>query len=442
MKFFNTILFLSASLTHISDASAGSTQATVITSEFVNRLAMEARANNPSLKAEDSRIRAATLNQEAVRTWEDPTATLGGSVFSSRGFKSDEEGDLLYGVEQKLPLWGRPKLNRLVATALVSMREAETGYRYQQLRNDLTKQLLATALAQYAVEIGEQDLAWLQTTAQATEKKYRAGEGVVADTLEIQNEAAKRNNTLRTEHLELAHARVTLNRLLNRDLGSEWPLLQLPPAAPVIPFSEKLVALALNNEPKLKVLEQEIKSLEAAAVLTRRSRLPEVSLGIQGRQFSGDGEFREGNFTVSISLPWLNEGKYRKDYEREKENKRSAEQDRDDQILTVQEELHHLTLEIETSRREALLYQDEISNRAAQALASRLSDWESGRGALHEVLDAHRTLLESQLTSARAVAQQNQTMAELLLWTGLENFESLTALANEPSLLPNHDHFK
>src|SRR6185369_2169940 len=102
------------------------------------------------------------LNAEAVRTWEDPMAMLGGSVYGSRGFSPSEDGNLAYGVEQKLPLWGRPKLTRRVAEAETSMREAEVGYRAQQLRSEITKTLLLTALAERVVEIGEQDLAWLQ----------------------------------------------------------------------------------------------------------------------------------------------------------------------------------------------------------------------------------------------------------------------------------------
>jgi len=41
-----------------------------------------------------------------------------------------------------------------------------------------------------------QDLAWVEATAKATDNKYRAGLAVIAHTLQIQNEAAKRNDTL------------------------------------------------------------------------------------------------------------------------------------------------------------------------------------------------------------------------------------------------------
>lgn len=437
MKIFGTILLISGLL---NVQAADDATSVVISTAYINSLVAEARTNNPSLKAADARVRAAALNAQAVRTWEDPALMVGGSTFSPRGMDPAQEGDLAYGLEQKLPLWGRPKLTGRVAGAETSMRQAGANFRLQQLRRDIFKELVAAALAQRIVDIEGQDLAWLDVTAEAVENKYRAGEAVVADTLQIQNELAERQDQLLTDRHLLVHERFNLNRLLNRSPESPWPRLLLPPAAPAIPFSARLISLALANEPKLKVMEQEIKQAEAEAELARRSRLPDVSFDVEGRQYSGDGGFREGDFSLRFSLPWFNGDKYREDYKRDKQNQKSAEEEREDQVLMVREELHHLSVEIEASRRQALLYSGEITDRATQALSSRLSDWETGRGAFRDVLDARRMLLESELVSARALAEEHQMLAELLLWSGLENLEALAPLASEPSLLPNHDH--
>ena len=371
MKILTTIFLICggafAALAEDSPPADAATNAVAISTDLINRLVAEARTNNPSLKAANSRVRSATLNAEGVRTWDDPMAMFGGSVYSPQGFNPSEDGNLAYGVEQKLPLWGKPKLNRRVAEAETSTRHAESELRVREIRRDIAKGLLATALAERVVEIGEQDLAWLDATAKATENKYRAGGAVLADTLQIQNEAAKRNDTLRTDRRRLAHERFALNRLVNRPADSPWPSLRLPPVGPAIPLSEKLLTLALQGEPNLKVMAQEIKKAQAAAELTRKSRLPDVSLGVEGRQYSGDGEFRSGMFTLRFSLPWFNGDKYRKDYARDKEKQKSVEQEREDQVLMVREELHHLSVEIEAMRREALLYGDEISTRATQA---------------------------------------------------------------------------
>jgi outer membrane protein TolC len=381
--------------------SAVPTNGLAITTDLVERLMAEAQTNNPGFLAASSRADSATANVASVRTWEDPTFLIGDTLFSPQGFDAAQQGDLTYGISQKLPLWGNPSLNRHVAAATASVRSAETDFRFKQLRRDVMKQLLATALAEREVEIGEEDLAWLQVTAKAIESKYQSGQASVADALQIQNEVAERNDQLRTDHLMLGHESVSLNRLLNRDFSSSWPSLQLPDVFPVIPYSAKLLSLAITNEPQIKVLEQEIKEAEATAKLTRRSRLPDVSLGVQGK---------------------------------------AAEHDRDDQVLMVREELHHLTLDIEDQRREALLYRDEITTRADQMLASRLSDWETGHGTLRDVLDARRMWLDSQLTTAQAIVGEQQDVAELLLWTGLENTEALEPLVNEPSVLHHHEN--
>ena len=432
MKILGIILLVSGGLLKA--------ESVVVSTDYINRLVAEARTNNPSLKAADSRVRAAALNADAVRTWEDPSFVVGGSTFSPRGMDPAQFGDLAYGVEQKLPLWGRPKLNRRAAEAEASSRLADANYRLQQLRRDLNKELLEAALAERIVQIGEQDLSWLETTVKTVETRYRDGQAPLADALEIQNELAERSDRLRTDRHLLAHEQFNLNRLLNRPPDSPWPQLELPKAAPAVSFSAKLLSLALANEPKLKVLSQEIKQAEVSAELTRRTRLPDVSLGIEGRQYSGDGGLREGDFMVRFSLPWFNGDKYRKDYDRDREKQRTAVHEREDQVWIVREKLHHLSVEIEASRREALLYSGEITTRAAQALTSRRSDWETGRGLFRDVLDARRALFDSELMSARAVTEENEMLAELLLWSGLENIEALASLAGEPSLLPNHDH--
>jgi cobalt-zinc-cadmium efflux system outer membrane protein len=421
--------------------AAASTNGVVITTDLIERLMDEAQTNNPGFLAANSRAKSATANVASVRTWEDPTFMVGVSLFSPQGFEASEQGDLTYGISQKLPLWGNPSLNRHVAEATASVRHAETDFRFRQLRRDVMKQLYATALAEREVQIGEQDLAWLQVTANEIEAKYKTGQAGVADTLQIQNEVAERNDSLRTDQLMLGHEGVSLNRLLNRDFNSHWPSLQLPDVFPVIPYNQALLSIALTNEPEIKVMEEEIKAADAETKLTRRSRLPDVSLGVQGDQYSGDGGFRSGTFTLSFSLPWFNESKYSKDYQREQEAQKAVEEDRDDQVLMVREELHHLTLDIEDQHREALLYRDEITTRAGQMLASRLTDWETGRGTLRDVLDARRMWLDSQLTAAQAIAGEQQDVAELLLWTGLESTESLMPLINQPSILHHHENY-
>lgn len=439
MKNFRPLLLVAVGLIQLPGraeelpASTPPTNGVVITSDLINGLLNEAQTNNPGQLAADSRVKAASANVESVRTWEDPRFKFGGSVFSSRGMSPAQWGDLSYGIQEKLPLWGMPKLNREAASAALGVSRTEAQYRLEKLRRNITQALVSAALARRVVEIDEQDLAWLQTTALSVEAKYRNGKADAGDVLEVQNAASARKDQLRTDRLEVSHDQFVLNRLLNRETDSPWPPLDLPSIAPSVPYSSRLLSLALSHEPELKVMEQEIQHAKAEAELANRSRLPDISVDVSGWQYHGDGGFRMGTFGLSFPLPWGNAGKYRADYERAKETEKAAQQERENQTLAVRDKLDRLTVDLDAARRQALLYQNEISVRAGQALVDKLSSWQSGRVTLREVLDARRDALNAELMAARATAGQYQTLAELLLWTGQDTFKSVTSLANEPA---------
>src|SRR6185436_474002 len=104
---------------------------------------------------------------------------------SQRGPILSEEGDLVYGFDQKLPLFGKAQAARRVAEAEAGSEVARLAYQFQILRRDLTKALFKAALADRAVEIAAYDLAWLDTMAAATEEHYRAGTASQVELLRI-----------------------------------------------------------------------------------------------------------------------------------------------------------------------------------------------------------------------------------------------------------------
>ena len=427
-----TILILALLGLSASSLRAAETNAVRLTPAYLNVLAEEMRTNHLSLRAAESRTHAAVLNTNAVRTWDDPMFKFGGVTASSRGSRLSEDGDLIYGLEQKLPLFGKAQATRRVAAAGAETEAARATYQFQILRRDLATAVFKTALADRVIEIGSQDLAWLDTMAATTEERYRAGSATQVELLRVQNERSKRADQLRTESNRRDHQRVSVNRLLNRDIHSPLPALELPALAEPVAYRQKLIDSAAKFEPKLRVMRREVQQAEASVAATRKSRLPDVSAGIEGRQYSGDGGFREGMFTVSLSLPWFNRGKYRSDVARDEARLKAVEFDAADYQLSLHESLHALTVHIDAARREALLYRDEILPRSRQALESAHANWLANRGLSFDVMEARRMLLEAQLMSARAVAEQYQLLSELVLFCGLTDLEALEAISGQP----------
>ena len=429
---------------HLSaaDHSSSAANTIIVTTKYITALADEARTNAPMLRAARARSDASAHNANAVRVWEDPTFKLGALTASPRGFRESEEGNLVYGLDQKLPLWGKAELARAAARAETSVAQLNAEFQFQQLRRDLTRNLFTAALADRMVETGERDLELIETLAAIAEQRYRAGQGSQVEVLRAQNERAKRANALLTERSQREHSRVTLNRLLGRPTHAPWPAFDLPPPASPVMFDDRLIALASRGEPRLKVLRQEIDQTAANVAVTRRRSLPDVAVGVEGRQYSGDAGFREGLLTLSVNLPWFNRERYRSERQREEARWQASREDAADFELGIRQEVHHLTVEMDAARRAAILYRDEIIPRGEQALASAQAAWTTGRGMFNDVMEARRMLLEGRLEFSRATSEQHILRSDLAIICGLnasEELEKIGATNNfEAKTAPKH----
>ena len=410
------------------------TSRVVITAEVLAGLAAELRTNHPALRASAARANAAQLDAAGVRRFDDPTFKLGGSVSSPRGFKTEEEGDLVYGVEQKLPLLGKETAARRRAEAEAATAETRSEARFESLRRELARAVFARALAESVVHSGAEDLAWLDTTLAATEARYQAGTTSQFELLRVQNERAKRATQLANDELRRDAARALINHSLGREPRTPLPAFELPALADGLAFSSALTDLAEQHAPDVRVLQRELATAAATVESTRRSQRPDVALGIEGRQFSGDGGFRDGLFTVSLSLPWFNRANYRRDLERDRERLHAVAEDRADVLISLRNEIHHLTVEAETARREGLLYRDDVLPRSEQALAAAHASWSGGRGMMNDVLEARRMRVDAKLMLARATAEQWSILSDLAYFCGLPDATALAASVPNPSV--------
>ena len=415
----------------------------IVTPVYINQLSDELLRTHPALGAARARVAAAEAATEAVRTWDDPTIRLGG-MFAEKEMRA-EDGDLLYGIEQKLPLFGKPRSERRVMEAEAVKELAVSNFEFQQLRRDLAQALFAAALADRTVEVGEEDLAWLDLMVASLDARYRAGEVSQVWLLRLQNDRAKRAEQLTTDRRQHEHARFALNRLLNRDPDSPWPRLELPPLAKPVVYSERLVQLSRRGEPRLKVFDRELAQRAAAIEAARRRRWPDVVVGAESRNFSGNGDWRQAEVMLGFNLPLGNRAKYRAEVRREQAKQQTVELQRADYDLGLSEEVHMLTVKIDAARREALLYRDEIIPRSEVALASAQTAWTTGRGMLLDLLEARRMLLEARFMQARALAEQYQMLSELVLCCGLADLEALEMIGAQPDLpeatpKPNHEN--
>jgi outer membrane protein, heavy metal efflux system len=424
------LLGIPASSLHAASNRVANVPTVVASPALLTALAEEMRTNHPALRATWARTNAAGAGVQGVRTWEDPRLRLGGMA-ANETMRADQ-GDIIYGVEQKLPLWGKPQATRRVAQAELAVESAGADYTFQLLRSELAKALFRAALAEEVRSVGGHDLSWLKLTRDTVESRYRVGQSCLPELLQIQNELDKRADQLRTDERQLEHERFTLNRLLNRKAESSWPSLALPPVAGPVTYDERLVELAMKYEPRVQMMRQQINQAQAGVDLARRQRYPDVNVGVESRNYSGNGSFRQIELFVSLPFPWANRAKYSADIFRQSAKRNAAELDLADYTLGLRNEVHLLTVRIDAARRQALLYLNEIIPRSEKAQEAAQTAWQTGGVMFRDVLEAHRMLLDGQLMYARAVSEQYLMLTDLVLCCGLGDLEALSMIGAEP----------
>ena len=409
-------------------AAREETNRVVLNAKFIGELAESARTNHPGMRAAEARVRAATKGERAISLWEDPEVIFGGMV--GNGVMRREEGDLIYGVDQKLPITGKPQAERARARAERDMEEASREYRFQGLRKEIAQVAFKAALAEEILKISQEDQEWVATMLVTTGERYKSGRATQVELLRMETEHAARGEQLRVAARSRDSQLLALNRLSNRPLETSWPEFGLPDLARPLASSERLFNLMTRFEPRLAVMRREIEVAKAAAEAARRARRPDFMLSVEGRQFAGDGQFKEGAVLFKMSLPWFNGKKYSAMYDREKDRVEAATWEADAYAAQVREDLSQLIIRIENARRQALLYKNDIIPRTEQTLTVAQSSWENGRTLFHDVLDARRLLLEGRMNYARAVADQYIALSELVLCCGLGDLESVELYQN------------
>lgn len=432
----HTVPLAAVCLASVLGAAPAESPPEVLSPPTISRWVEVMRTNLPALAAAGERFRAATFNAQGVRRFEDPKALFGGAVYSPSGMSPSQEGNLIYGIEQPLPILGKETAARQKAQAQAGVEAARVDLIFQESRRDLTAALFAAALARRTVELGREDLDALRSNVTAAEARFRSGEGTTVDVLRLQSELARRESEVRSSTQALAAALAAVNRTLGRDPEAPLPSLVLPAPAEELSLSPELIRLALRSEAGLQVLDRERTAAESSLTASRRQRRPDLGLGVAGRQYSGDGGFRQGQFTLSVSLPWFNRERYRRDIQRDEAQLQAVRQDTAGRELGLREEIYRLGTAIEAARQTALSYHDEILPQTEAARAAAISAWMSGRGSLTDVLDTRRARLQAQVEEARAIAEQWSALGELVLCCGLGDLDSLFQLSGR-SASPN-----
>lgn len=389
------------------------------------------RTNHPALRAAHERWRSSEAAHLAVRAMADPMVKASVSAASARGPRDSENGNLGYGVEQRLPIMGKETAARELAAREVHLASIQEQVAFESLRRDAVRALLQLAQSEQELALNHEENEWHALEARTARARYEAGEGSSLDVLRFESEHAQRRTMLQRAEHELAARRGNANRALGFLPDHPLDPFQLPQLIPAIAFSPTLAERSSSHSTWFRKASADLRRAEQQVKVTQRSGRPDITVGLESSHYSGDAGWREGFLTVSSTLPWFNQSRYQQDLARDNASVRALEADLADARLGGQAELFNRLTVANTAALEATNLQQEVLPRAEAAFQAALTAWIGEKATLTELFETRRMVIETRFRRVQAVAEQWQALNEVAFLCGDDLKGLLQQLASE-----------
>ena len=386
-----------------------------------------AALNSPALRAAFERFRAAVEKVPQARALPDPRLNFGVFIQAVETRVGPQQAKI--GLSQMFPWAGKRGTRGEVALHAGEAARA----RYEAVKLKVFYRIKQAYWKYWylsrAVAITDENLKLLTYLESVARQKYAAGTAPHSAVIKAQVELGKLEDRLKT----LGDLRIPTSARLAAALGRSsevllpWP--KTPPAEGIVDVSyERLIAWLEARNPELKAAEAMIAKGEAEAKLAGLNQEPDGMVGldyvITGESAMAPPPPDSGKDPIvamfSINLPMLNRPKYDA-AEREAESRLDATRnERADKVNELSAALQMALYDFRDSERKINLYRDTLLPKARQALEVTRQAFEAGRADFLDLIDAERTLLEFDLSYARAQSDRVVSLARTEMLVGGE----------------------
>ncbi len=376
-----------------------------------------AESHNAGLKSSYQQWQMAIEQVPQAKTLPDPQVNYG---YYTR--QSDMQMRQMAGVMQEFPWFG--KIDARAEAAVKEAAAAQQKYQANRLAlfKEVKERFYEFAYLAGAIDIAKENLELMRHFEEVAQTKHMTAEASHPDVIRAQVEIAKMEDVLRgLEQLrQPTVSRLTTALTLPADTNLPWPKTEEFNAVEL--DYERLVSILRQKNPELAGLNFEAMAAGSKITLAEKNFYPDIGVGVEWTQFDKSGG-NSGQDSVALVFQ-MNLPLWRDSYsagERQAQaQKASIEQQKietENVLLTKASQAHY---EYRDSIRKIRLYQDTLIPKGRELLQASEAAYRQGTIDFLSLIDAQRTLLDYHLSLQRAIADNQQKLAELETLAGTE----------------------
>ena len=378
----------------------------------------DALQKNPGVKAKKMEYEA--LRSKVIGSWLPEDPQVGVDVEGQPAlFRFNQRMDNEYMVMQTIPF-----PTKLFLKGLEASREAEIAY--QRYKEEERRVVWHVEQPYYELYLSERTLGAVEESRELSELAsktakavYEAGKGSQADILKAGIELSKNSieifNLKEKIHLQYAH----FAHLMNESLETPYEIKKTEARTPLSLSRPDLEKILLRKMPELRAFEIAVERAKVTRSLVNSQWLPDITLRYEGRQFRGDSAIRENDTFIGFSVPvWSllkGIGGVWKSSDLDVKAAESAYLEMKNEELL---KLHEAYSKVKAAENAMTIYENSILPQAKQQAEVALSSYEAGKADFLTLLDANRTLRDSQIEYYKASAEYEMGLSDLRLAVG------------------------
>ena len=387
----------------------------------LHELVLEAEQKNPQIAASFHAWQASrNVPKQASALPETQLSVQQFSVGSPRPFAGYSNSDFAYigfGASQDIPYPGKRQLRAHVAEHEANSMEAQTDSVRRAVVGNLKMVYFRLACTQQTLGVLQRSDALLTQVQEASEARYRVGQGNQQDVLKAQLQHTKILQEVAHHNQEEGLLEAQIKQFLGRpqesaDIIAETLTLRALPYT-----ATELLQQAREQNPDVHSKQASIRQQKAKVELAHKEFRPDFNVGYTYEHTASQfKDYYMASFTVRLP----NRGRQRAALAEAEQNQERARQELDAESQRVLSEVQQQYVRAKTSEERLKIYSDGLVPQSEATFQSALSAYQSNRQDFESLLSGFLDVLNLDLEYRNELVEHESAMAELERLTGVD----------------------
>jgi outer membrane protein, heavy metal efflux system len=342
------------------------------------------------------------------------------SVGSPRPFAGYSNSDFAYigfGASQDIPYPGKRQLRASVAEHEAASMEAQTDSVRRTVVGNLKMVYFRLAYIQQTLGVLQRSDKLLNQVQEASEARYRVGQGNQQDVLKAQLQHTKILQEITHHHQEEGLLEAQIKQLLGRqqesaDIVAETLTIRR------LPYSAaELLQKAREQNPDVRSKQASIRQQETQVELAHKNFRPDFNVQYT---YEHTGSQTRDYYMATFGIRLPNRGRQKAELAEAQENQERARQELDAESQRVLAEVQQQFVRAKTSEDRLKIYSDGLVPQSEATFQSALSAYQSNKQDFESLLSGFLDVLNLDVEYRNELVEHESALAELERLTGVD----------------------